>query len=156
MNPFVLLFGFSGRINRAKFWLAALIYLVFFFGVVGFVMLVASSFEAIYAALLAYVPLIISGVAVGIKRLHDRNKSGWWLLLFYLAPVVLSAIGYYLLGGSDEDGGGIPAQILGFAVLAINIWMLVELGCLRGTIGGNQYGGDPLAPQPAPPRTMVR
>jgi uncharacterized membrane protein YhaH (DUF805 family) len=25
------------------------------------------------------------------------------------------------------------------------IWALVELGCLRGTPGRNQYGDDPLA-----------
>ena len=30
------------------------------------------------------------------------------------------------------------------ASFAINIWAIVELGFLRGTIGGNQYGGDPL------------
>ena len=29
---------------------------------------------------------------------------------------------------------------------AHRLWALVELGCLRGTIGRNQYGPDPLAP----------
>ena len=32
MNIFQLLFGFSGRINRAKFWVAVLVYVVVFFG----------------------------------------------------------------------------------------------------------------------------
>jgi len=41
-----------------------------------------------------------------------------------------------------------------YVSFAINIWALVELGCLRGTIGANQYGSDPRAPQPAPPRTL--
>ncbi len=154
MNILHVLFGFSGRINRAKFWLAALIYFIaIFFAAVGLA-IVSEPFKWVAAAI--YVLLPISSVAVGVKRLHDRDKSGWWLLMFYLAPVVLTVIGYHLFSGSDEDGGGIPAQTLGFAVLAINIWMLVELGCLRGTIGGNRYGGDPLAPEPAPPRTMMR
>ena len=154
MNLIDLLFGFQGRINRAKFWLALLIYVVFFFAVVGITMAVSSSTTAmIGAALVAYIPLIISGIAVGIKRLHDRNKSGWWLLLFYFGPLLLNAIGYYVLGGDDS---GMLNQIIMYVSFGINIWALVELGCLRGTIGGNQYGGDPLAPQPAPPRTIVR
>jgi uncharacterized membrane protein YhaH (DUF805 family) len=153
MNPFILLFGFSGRINRAKFWLALLIYLVFFFAVIGLTMAMSSSMTTMFgAALVAYIPLIVSGIAVGIKRLHDRNKSGWWLLLFYAGPLLLNTIGYYAFG----DDSGMPSQIIMYVSFAINIWALVELGCLRGTIGGNQYGGDPLAPQPAPPRTMVR
>jgi uncharacterized membrane protein YhaH (DUF805 family) len=148
MNIVHVLFGFHGRINRAKFWLAALIYFIaIFFAAVGLA-IASEPFKWVAAAI--YVLLLISSVAVGVKRLHDRDKSGWWLLLFYVAPVVPSVIGYYLLGGSEADGGGIPALTLGFAVLAINIWMLVELGCLRGTIGDNQYGPDPVAPQPVP------
>jgi uncharacterized membrane protein YhaH (DUF805 family) len=154
MNLIDLLFGFQGRINRAKFWLALLIYVVFFFSVIGITMAVSSSMTAMMgAALVAYIPLIISGIAVGIKRLHDRNKSGWWLLLFYFGPLLLNAIGYYVLGGDDS---GMLNQVIMYVSFGINIWALVELGCLRGTIGGNQYGGDPLAPQPAPPRTIVR
>jgi len=152
MNPFVLLFGFSGRINRAKFWLAALIYIVFFFGVVGITMAVSSSMDSVFvAALIAYVPLVISGLAVGIKRLHDRDKSAWWLAVFYLVPLAINLIAIYVLG----DNGTLNL-ILMVVSFAINIWAIVELGLLRGTIGGNQYGGDPLAPQPAPPRAMVR
>ena len=152
MNPFVLLFGFSGRINRAKFWLAALIYIVFFFGVVGITMAVSSSMDSVFvAALIAYVPLVISGLAVGIKRLHDRDKSAWWLAVFYLVPLAINLIAIYVLG----DNGTLNS-ILMVVSFAINIWAIVELGLLRGTIGGNQYGGDPLAPQPAPPRTLVR
>jgi uncharacterized membrane protein YhaH (DUF805 family) len=152
MNPFVLLFSFSGRINRAKFWLAVLIYIVFFFGVIGIAMMVSSSLDTIFiAALIAYIPLIVSGIAVGTKRLHDRDKSAWWLAMFYLVPLLINLVGIYVLG----DDGTLNS-VLTMVSFVINIWAIIELGCLRGTIGGNQYGGDPLAPQPAPPRTMVR
>ena len=154
MNPLVLLFGFSGRINRAKFWLALSIYVVFFFAVVGVTAAVASSMTTVFgAALAAYVPLIVSGVAVGTKRLHDRNKSAWWLAVFYAGPLLLNLLGYYVLGGDESNTIN---QVVTYLSFALNVWTLVELGCLRGTIGGNRYGGDPLAPQPAPPRIMVR
>lgn len=60
--------------------------------------------------------------AVSVKRLHDRNKSAWWLLLWY----VISALG--------------GALTFGIASLAVAIWVFVELGCLEGTPGRNRYG----------------
>ena len=35
--------------------------------------------------------ILISSLAVGVKRLHDRNKSGWYLVLFYIVPGILMA-----------------------------------------------------------------
>jgi uncharacterized membrane protein YhaH (DUF805 family) len=72
---------------------------------------------------------------VGIKRLHDRDKSGWWLLVFYVLPGVLNTIGESLAAG----------WIFSLASFAVSIWALVELGFLRGTAGPNRYGPDPLA-----------
>jgi uncharacterized membrane protein YhaH (DUF805 family) len=79
--------------------------------------------------------MIVSGCIVGIKRLHDRNKSGWWLLLFYLLSGVLDVAGMT---------GKLPL-LFELGSVAISIWALVELGCLRGTAVTNQYGPDPLA-----------
>ena len=41
--------------------------------------------------LLLYIPLIWIGLALGAKRLHDRDKSAWWLLVFYALPTILSS-----------------------------------------------------------------
>jgi uncharacterized membrane protein YhaH (DUF805 family) len=153
MNPFVLLFDFRGRINRAKFWLAHLIYVVFLIAVIGIASTVFSSIDTVFgAALVACIPLAVSGMAVGIKRLHDRNKSAWWLAVFAV-PWVLPFVGA-ALDGFVTPAGDMAFVFLQYVGLAIMIWALVELGCLRGTIGANQYGGDPLAPQPAAPRTL--
>jgi uncharacterized membrane protein YhaH (DUF805 family) len=151
-----LLFTYSGRINRGKFWLATAIYFAIMIVViaVGFIMvgnslLIAADEEAadiaagviskgigyVLILLVIYVPMVISGVMVGIKRLHDRDKSGWWLLVFYLLPAVLGWL-------SDSISGGV---ILSLASLAVSIWGLVELGFLRGTAGANRFGPDPLS-----------
>ena len=74
-------------------------------------------------------------MAVGIKRLHDRDKSGWWLAAFYLVPPLLDGVGRTT---------GLSA-IFGLASIAVSIWAIVELGFLRGATGPNQYGPDPLA-----------
>jgi uncharacterized membrane protein YhaH (DUF805 family) len=84
------------------------------------------------------VATIISGFAIAVKRLHDRDKSGWWVLLFYVAPNVASAI------GTASGDSGLLA-VAGLVNLAISIWAFVEMGCLRGTAGTNRYGPDPLS-----------
>jgi uncharacterized membrane protein YhaH (DUF805 family) len=83
-----------------------------------------------------YIPLIWIGLAIGAKRLHDRDKSAWWLLVFYAAPGILSTAGNRL-----EDVGFIILHVISFA---ISVWAFVELGCLRGTPGPNRHGPDPL------------
>lgn len=134
-----LLFGFSGRVNRAKYWLTFVIYFIALF-VLYILFSLFFSFPTDLLGLLLvfsvpFIPIIISSIAVGIERLHDRNKSGWWLLVFYLLPGAIGNIGPYT--GLDF--------VFQLASLALSIWALVELGFLRGTPGRNQYGPDPLA-----------
>jgi uncharacterized membrane protein YhaH (DUF805 family) len=87
--------------------------------------------------LLAIIPALLAGLAIGIKRLHDRNKSGWWLLLFWVVPGLLQGGGM----GMGQESAGLIATLAG---AAISIWGFVEIGCLRGTTGPNGYGPDPL------------
>ena len=93
--------------------------------------------------------ILITSVAIGIKRLHDRDKSGWYLLLFYVVPGILmtAAVGMYV---TMEDAT-LVSTVLGLATVAIGVWAFVELGCLRGTVGPNHYGPDPIAPPAVPP-----
>jgi len=151
-----LLFTYTGRINRAKYWLALLVYLaitvlliaigLIMFGnsllavgdeetdeiVVG---LLSRGIGFTLIVLVVYIPMVVSGFMVGIKRLHDRDKSGWWLLVFYVLPGLLSTIGETLAAGG---------LVFSLASFAVSIWALVELGFLRGTAGSNRYGPDPL------------
>jgi uncharacterized membrane protein YhaH (DUF805 family) len=78
------------------------------------------------------------GLAVVTKRLHDRDKSAWWLILFYFAPPILQGI------GRRSGAAGFVLILIG---LGIGIWAFVEIGCLRGTAGLNSYGPDPLPPK---------
>ena len=147
MNFGQLLFGFTGRINRGKYWLAALIYFIIglVMATIGYFAEEAPAFQILNAVV--SIGTLISSIAVGLKRLHDRDKSGWWLLLFYLVPSLLAGIGaiaFFYGVGAEAAGGMISGAIiwaLGFAVL---VWAFVELGCLRGTPGPNRFGPDPL------------
>jgi uncharacterized membrane protein YhaH (DUF805 family) len=146
MDNSTLLFSFTGRINRAKYWFGVLLLFIYWvvvsivlwtlFGMMG----QAGYILAIAAGAAAAVGGLWAGLGIGIKRLHDRDKSGWWLVLFWVVPGILSGIG-------TASGSGSVGLLLNLASFAISIWGFVEIGCLRGTEGLNQYGPDPLPPQ---------
>ena len=161
-----LLFSYQGRINRAKFWLAVLVFVVA--GIVAAILGAISGSDALGQLLTGVVNLVcfVSGIFVAIKRLHDRDRSGWWLLLFYIAPSVLLTIGIiWAIAAIVGNSSGSTGFLISLAGFAIGVWGFVELGCLRGTVGPNQYGPDPLAPEapagtiapppPPPPPTMA-
>ena len=144
-----LFFKFNGRTNRAKFWIAGLIFAVInvVMAIFGYVADQSVIFQAVNSML--GIVMLISSIAVGVKRLHDRNKSGWYLLLFYFVPGVVAALSV-LIGEFVEDSS-IIATVLALVAFALVVWAFVEMGCLRGTIGVNQYGPDPVAPATLPP-----
>lgn len=97
-----LLTNFNGRINRQPFWLSfvtlALVTMALIWGIMAALGTWTPTGEAgsysiqmspLGWALCAvvYVALIWFGLAIQIKRWHDRNKSGWWVLIG-LVPVI--------------------------------------------------------------------
>src|SRR6266545_2940993 len=159
MNWGHILFSFSGRINRTKWWLTILVTIIIYILLVVVPQGVTSSTGLIGALALVYfvVSLWIS-LAAGAKRLHDLNRSGAWLLVFYLAPAILGIIFFVMAGAAIMNSimaGQTPSQaelmqviglvaIFGLIGLGFFIWYLVWFGCLRGTVGANTYGPDPL------------
>src|SRR4029078_9564733 len=97
-----LFFRFNGRINRAKFWIAVLIYTAInvVMAILGYISDDSAVFQAVNGML--RIVIFISSLAVGVKRLHDRNKSGWYLVLFYIIPSILIVAGLPL-GTTMED-----------------------------------------------------
>jgi uncharacterized membrane protein YhaH (DUF805 family) len=84
--------------------------------------------------------------ATTIKRLHDRNRSGWWIVVFLIAPPLLRSI-------TDKlDESSVAAIVVTLAASVLTLWGIVELLFIKGTSGPNRFGPDPLAPAiPDPP-----
>jgi uncharacterized membrane protein YhaH (DUF805 family) len=151
-----LLFGFSGRINRAKWWLTVLITIII--NVVVQLIVNASETVGGILAIVAAIVVIWIGLAAGAKRLHDLNRTAAWLVVFYLGPILL-LIAFFIVAGADVvaalvsdeslDGStlarvGATGGIVALVIFIVGIWALIWFGCLRGTVGPNQYGPDPL------------
>ena len=100
------LFGFQGRTNRAKFWLVALAIFVveaILFAMLGSNVAMSDDPQEALARMgpVTSIVLVLFGIlvtwisiAVGIKRFHDRNKSGVWVLIIFV-PVIGSL--WYLI-----------------------------------------------------------
>ena len=81
-----LLFEFRGRINRARFWIGALV-LYAFQVVLMIVTVILDSGAFAFFAWLVLVITIWPALAISVKRWHDRGKSGWWVLIG-LIPII--------------------------------------------------------------------
>lgn len=77
-------------------------------------------------------------LATASKRLHDRGRSGWWIVPFFIVPGLFSQFSDLL---PDSR------WVLPFSLTASTLWLwgLVELFFLPGTAGHNRFGPDPLA-----------
>lgn len=77
-------------------------------------------------------------LATGIKRLHDRGRSGWWLAPFVFVPRLLFHFSDWL----PTSSWFVPFD---WAIYALWLWGFVELFIAPGTPGDNRFGPDPLA-----------
>lgn len=82
---FMLYTIFSGRAKRAEFWWFFLFCMIV--GLMGSVIDAALGLDAAIGGNGVFTTLIqlatfLPSIAVGSRRLHDTNRSGWWQLLW--------------------------------------------------------------------------
>jgi uncharacterized membrane protein YhaH (DUF805 family) len=137
-----LLFGYDGRIGRLYCFLGFLA----FVAITGFLSGIAEDATAGTGDIGRYVALVFivgTGIwmhsAVTIKRLHDRDKSAAWYLIYGIAPFGLFIAAIYFYGVRAFE----ISSILFFVSFTGLIWAIVELGFLRGTPGSNRFGPAP-------------
>lgn len=75
--------GFSGRAHRTEFWMFILFYYIAaaVLGVIG-TLIHFTLLSSIYS-----LALLVPYLAVAVRRLHDTNRSAWWIL-FILLPII--------------------------------------------------------------------
>lgn len=122
-----LLFSFQGRINRKKIWFAFLIHLLAA-AAVGIIMTLLwqvvpgsvsedGNFHVEGAASIPYLIVgfgylvfaVWSGLAVAVKRVHDRDRSGWFILIQLIpliGPIWFLVEAYFLKGTTGPNRFG--------------------------------------------------
>ncbi|MCY3801856.1 MAG: DUF805 domain-containing protein [Chloroflexi bacterium] len=145
--------NFSGRAPRSEYWWFTL------FAVISQTVLTFVPFLGMIYALALFLP----SLAVAVRRLHDTNRTGWWMLLYMvpalgsttLAIVLVAILG---LGGgdlsfADEGEWEMVAIFLGILfvvgaiVTLVTVIVVIVFLILPGTQGPNRFGPDPLQQQ---------
>jgi len=86
MTPAQVLFSFQGRIGRKTYWLWGVLALIGL-GILGSLLLGIAGVSEQDAAIAVNVVILWPALAISVKRWHDRDKSGWWVLI-NLIPLV--------------------------------------------------------------------
>jgi len=152
--------NFSGRASRAEFWwfflFTMIIYFVLMFAIGGSLgaltpASVASSGLGLTMMVvgLFWLALIVPMIAVQVRRLHDTDRSGWWLGAFWLLYIAYIVAAFRTVasfqtapGTPPNLGGAAMFGIFGLLFFVYSIVLLVFF-CLRGTTGPNRFGDDP-------------
>lgn len=117
LDPLTLkqvLFSFRGRIPRSTYWYT-------FLGLMGVMMVlmmapvVLGLGEAVMGLVIVvlYVPAVWISLAIQVKRWHDRDKSGWWVLISFIpiiGPIWAFIENGCLAGTVGENRFGLPSK----------------------------------------------
>ncbi len=147
-NVIKLFTSFSGRINRASWWLGLVIIVVLSVGgtLVLHPGLLSLDPDAVatpnWASTIWSLLLVIPYTAITVKRFNDRDWPNWLGYAWGLIGVVqVIAQRFGFLAGPDIS----MTEAIALAVLGlVGLFVLVDNGFLRGTPGLNRYGPDPL------------
>jgi len=105
---------FSGRASRSEFWWFAL------FGVIGGIVTLIIDVMILGYSSEAYGPTntiftvitFLPYLAVGARRLHDINRSGWWqLITLTVIGIILLIIWWATVGENKKNVHGSPLQL---------------------------------------------
>ena len=159
-NTFAAFLSFDGRTRRLDWWLIGI------------------GLSLIQALLGAVLPRLIFGVwpslqqtdiptgaavlrlaimllflwplmALSVRRAHDRNKSGWLVLLISalgvidaVALIVAPDLVFFSMG-PQPSAVALARYVFDAVYVIISLWLFITLGFLDGTPGPNRYGQSP-------------
>lgn len=167
------LFSFEGRINRAKYWLAGLVILGGMIALAGLVLTAGLAFrwpvsfgyniDDVFGIVdpnsyrsLSWSQLPLTAVkaagtalfvwvycAASVKRLHDRDKSAWWMLPYFFLPGLCNQF-------ADRLPDSYWCLLLTVPMALLYLYGFIEMGFLSGTRHPNRYGPNPLGKTQGP------
>ena len=152
---------FSGRSRRMEFWMWQLFQILVYVAITCLIMVLGGGMimtqsdpTAMAAAgggvlivgalyLLYILAVFIPSLAVAVRRLHDTNRSGWWILA-PLAPYLLVMLAGGMAFSSPDSVGAVGGlALIGMIAAFVLSLVLLVFYLLEGTRGPNRYGADP-------------
>lgn len=145
IRPFQRFADFSGRSPRAEYWWFYLVTLI-----VQVVLTMVDKVLGYWIPLSTVFGLatLVPWIAVTIRRLHDTDRSGWWLATFVLTFAAIGALAGFAaaIANRGSTAGSFTAAIVAIVVALILFATFIAFMVLPGTEGPNRYGPDPYGP----------
>ena len=130
---------FKGRASRSEYWwymlFASLISLL---GAVIASTLYGDPSELTLFDIVSLL-LLLPGLAVSIRRLHDVNKSGWWLLYPWLGLILVPIASLF-----DDTSLMDSMVVISFSLMTLGYLYVLYLAIKKSDSGENQYGKNPV------------
>lgn len=169
LQPLVKYVDFKGRARRSEFWLWTLAQFILFVILDGVLFSVAAGsggpgqmaagFARVSPVLnLIQLALLLPNLAVQVRRLHDTNRTGWWMVMpigvFFAGLILFIATNAGKFAGmfshpSASPDAGTMMSVIGGAMLFIWLPTMIAgivifvFNVLDGTPGMNRFGPDP-------------
>ncbi len=141
--------NFRDRAARAEYWWWVLFAVILGLIAVGLDLLIFRGWETGPFNLVISLALFFPGLTVTVRRLHDTNRSGWWILLPVI-PAILTFAGFIAaltanpfnpFNGTGLILVGVPAIIWIAATILLLVWMLLPSNAGNNRFGPNRYAG---------------
>ena len=129
---------FAGRIGRRTFWYYVAAYVVCYV-----VLAIVQSVLRIHALTALFsLALLLPSLGISVRRLHDTNRSGWWLLLGVVPGGLMALIAAmaFVAGSDSAFGMAILLPIVTLAAAALLIYWYAQ----PGDTTENRFGSPPV------------
>lgn len=124
--------NFDGRIGRQQWWIGSIIIFVI-------QLLLAFVLGSVFGA-----QQTIQTEPGGFSASFDLGPTGSIVYFIVMLPILWASLALYAKRWHDRGKSGWWTLIAFVPIIGL-IWIIIELGMLRGTQGPNRYGPDPLA-----------
>ena len=139
----------KGRASRSEYWWFALFNVLVAFILefcIGFIAGFLVWDDVFYTMIakngsnILFLVMLLPSICVAVRRLHDIDRRGWWLLLsplFIIIYLFLDLLANIFLFGT--------LSIISIVVPVAGGLIFLIFLCKKGTVGDNRFGKDPLA-----------
>ena len=100
--------NFEGRASKSEFWWFQLFYVIVL--IIGMILDSLLGYTELFYWV-GYIICLLPALAVGSRRRHDTNRTGWWQLLYLTFIGVIVLIVWWVADGGKKNKYGAPIKI---------------------------------------------